>query len=104
MKENQPFEAMLSNSIINTTFTTLPSGKTIVCELTLDNGFTVIGKSSRLSTTAHDEKIGQDDALFNAKTALSEIIAFQIENNNYYAEINKTADDTIIETDAEQIP
>lgn len=41
------------------TFTVLPVGKTVICELTLWNGFTVRGESSVVSKENFDEAIGK---------------------------------------------
>ncbi len=46
--------------IVSETFTTLPSGKCMVCELTLVNGFTVRGESATVSKENFDIEIGQD--------------------------------------------
>lgn len=52
--------------IVDATYTRLPSGKCMVCELTLVNGFTVRGEASVVSSENFDEKIGKkishDDA------------------------------------------
>lgn len=48
------------------TYTVLPSGKCMICELTLKNGFTVRGESACVSIANFDEEIGRkisrDDA------------------------------------------
>lgn len=41
------------------TFTILPSGRTMICELTLANGFTVRGESSVANIENFDEEIGR---------------------------------------------
>lgn len=45
--------------IVGETFTVLPSGKCMVCELTLRNGFTVRGEASVVSRENFDEEIGK---------------------------------------------
>lgn len=56
----------INNSIKEETFTVLPSGRTMICELTLRNGFTVRGESSCVSIENFDydlgKKISKDDA------------------------------------------
>jgi len=49
------------------TFTVLPSGKCMVCELTLVNGFTVRGESATVSKANFNIEIGQDIARKNAR-------------------------------------
>jgi hypothetical protein len=46
-------------SIAGETFTILPSGKVMVCELTLRNGFTVRGEAATVSRENFNEEIGQ---------------------------------------------
>ncbi|WP_439392329.1 Gp49 family protein [Bradyrhizobium sp. PMVTL-01] len=45
--------------IVGETYTVLPSGKCMVCELTLTNGFTVRGEASAVSKENFDEEIGK---------------------------------------------
>jgi len=56
----------INNSIKEETFTVLPSRRTMICELTLRNGFTVRGESSCVSIENFDydlgKKISKDDA------------------------------------------
>lgn len=54
-------------TIITGTYTVLPSGRTMICELTLRNGFTVRGESSCVSIENFNEELGRkisyDDAV-----------------------------------------
>lgn len=61
------------------TFTKLPSGKKIVCELTLKNGFTVIGVSSVVDLRNHVEKIGREKALANAKAEIYQYLGYEMQ-------------------------
>lgn len=49
------------------TFTNLPSGKCVVCEITLQNGFTVRGESACVSPKNFDQEIGNKIAFKNAR-------------------------------------
>lgn len=49
----------VASLIVAETFTILPSGRTMICELTLANGFTVRGESSAVSIENFDEGIGR---------------------------------------------
>jgi len=53
--------------IVDETFTVLPSGKCMVCELTLRNGFTVRGESACVSKSNFDIEIGQEISRKNAR-------------------------------------
>lgn len=46
--------------IASETFTALPSGKVLVCELLLKNGFSVRGEASVVSKENFNEEIGRD--------------------------------------------
>ena len=53
--------------IVSETFTVLPSGKCMVCELTLQNGYTVRGESATVSRENFDPQIGEGIARKNAR-------------------------------------
>lgn len=53
--------------IVGETFTALPSGKCMVCELTLANGFTVRGESACVSKENFNTAIGEDISRKNAR-------------------------------------
>ena len=53
--------------IVSETFTELPSGKCLICELTLRNGFTVRGESSCVSKENFDIGIGMKISRENAR-------------------------------------
>lgn len=61
------------------TYTKLPSGKTIVCELTLANGFTVTGKASVIDLRNHVEKIGRESALSDARNNVRQFIGYDLQ-------------------------
>lgn len=56
--------------IVGETFTTLPSGKVIICEITLLNGFTVTGKSGVVDPKKFDIVKGME---ISRRRALDEI-------------------------------
>jgi len=60
--------------IVGETFTVLPSGKCMVCELTLKNGFTVRGESATVSKENFDEEIGHS---ISRKDARNKIWGFE---------------------------
>ena len=52
--------ADIERVIVATTFTTMPSGKAMVCEITLANGFTVRGESAVVKKENFREDIGRE--------------------------------------------
>lgn len=48
--------------VVSWTYTVLPDGRTTICQGTLQNGFTVMGKSACVSKDNFDEKLGQEYA------------------------------------------
>ena len=59
--------ADIDAKIVGATYTNLPSGKCVVCELTLANGFTVRGESACVSPANFDQEIGNKIAYKNAR-------------------------------------
>ena len=58
---------MIDAAIRGETYTKLPSGKKMICELTLQNGFTVIGEASCVRPENFNEEIGQRVSRANAR-------------------------------------
>jgi len=57
----------IDNVIVGCTYTLLPSGKCMVCELTLKNGYTVRGESACVSKENFDREIGKKISYTNAR-------------------------------------
>ena len=57
-------------AIVSETFTVLPSGKAMVCELILRNGFSVRGESSCVSKENFNEEIGRKVAREDARNKI----------------------------------
>ena len=68
--------------IKGTTFTNLPSGKCVVCELTLQNGFTVRGESACVSPANFDQEIGNKIALKNAREKIWQLEGYLLQETN----------------------
>lgn len=49
------------------TFTKLPSGKCMICEITLQNGYTVRGEAACVSPKNFDQEIGESISFKNAR-------------------------------------
>tara|TARA_R110000765_G_scaffold195825_6_gene301295 strand:+ start:137 stop:451 length:315 start_codon:yes stop_codon:yes gene_type:complete len=78
--------ASIDAVIVNETFTTLPSGKVMVCELTLRNGFTVRGEAATVSKANFDEEIGQRISRENARSKVWEMEGYLLQERLYQAE------------------
>lgn len=66
-------------AIVSETFTTLPSGKVMVCELTLRNGFTVRGEAATVSKENFDQEIGQRISRDNARSKVWEMEGYLLQ-------------------------
>lgn len=61
--------------IASTTYTRLPSGKTIVCEITLVNGYTCHGLAHVVDLDNYDEERGKAAALAKATAGVWDVVA-----------------------------
>ena len=57
----------IDSVIVDETYTNLPDGRTVVCQLTLRNGFTVDGTSACVSKDNFNQEIGNKIARENAR-------------------------------------
>ena len=71
--------AAIDATIIGETFTVLPSGKVMVCELTLVNGFTVRGEAGTVSKANFNEEIGRKISRENARNKVWELEGYLLQ-------------------------
>lgn len=64
------------------TFTNLPSGKCVVCEITLSNGFTVRGESACVSPANFDQEIGNSIAFKNAREKIWQLEGYLLQEKH----------------------
>lgn len=57
----------IDSVIVGETYTNLPDGRTVVCQLTLRNGYTVNGTSACVSKENFNQDIGNNIARENAR-------------------------------------
>ena len=57
----------IDSVIVGETYTNLPDGRTVVCQLTLRNGYTVDGTSACVSKENFNQDIGNNIARENAR-------------------------------------
>ena len=69
----------IDSVIVSETFTVLPSGKVMVCELTLKNGFTVRGEASTVSKENFDHEIGQKISRENARKQIWQLEGYLLQ-------------------------
>jgi hypothetical protein len=62
------------DKIKGATYTLLPNGRTTICQLTLENGFTVEGKSACVDAANYNQHLGEKYAY---EDALNKIWAFE---------------------------
>jgi len=72
----------INAKIKGTTFTNLPSGKCVVCEITLVNGFTVRGESACVSPANFDQEIGNGIAQTHARGKIWQLEGYLLQENN----------------------
>lgn len=71
--------ADIDAAIVGETFTVLPSGKVMVCELTLRNGFTVRGEAATVSKDNFNEEIGKKISRENARNKVWELEGYLLQ-------------------------
>ncbi len=73
--------------IIGETFTVLPSGRTVICELTLRNGFTVRGSASVVSKENFDQTKGEELSREDARRKVWELEAYLVREREYIGQM-----------------
>lgn len=66
--------------IVGKTFTVLPSGKVMVYEITLDNGFTVRGEAAVVSKANFNQEIGERISFKNAREKIWELEGYLLQS------------------------
>lgn len=64
----------LAAKIVDATYVVMPDGRTTICQLTMENGFTVRGESSCVSIENFNKKLGEE---YSYKKAFDEAWAFE---------------------------
>lgn len=71
--------ADIDRVITGETFTVLPSGKVMVCELTLRNGFAVRGEAATVSKENFNTEIGEKISRENARNKVWELEGYLLQ-------------------------
>jgi len=69
----------IDSVIVGETYTTLPSGKVMICELTLVNGFTVRGEAAVVSKENFRVDIGMKISYDNARNKIWELEGYLLQ-------------------------
>lgn len=69
--------------IVSETYTRLPSGKVLVCELILENGFSVRGEAAVVDIANFDEDIGRKISKENAVNQIWQIEGYLLQEELY---------------------
>lgn len=75
--------AAIRAKVVGETYTVLPSGKVMVCELTLENGFTVRGDAAVVSRANFDKEIGRAVSFENALHKVWELEGYLLQQRIY---------------------
>jgi len=70
-------------AIKSETYTVLPSGKVMVCELTLRNGFTVRGDAAVVSKANFNEEVGRKVSFDNAREKIWQLEGYLLQQRLY---------------------
>lgn len=73
----------IKDKIVSESYTVLPSGKVMICELTLENGYTVRGEASTVSKQNFDVEIGKVVSYRNAVSKIWELEGYLLQEKLY---------------------
>lgn len=69
----------INSVIVSKTFTTLPSGKTMICELILRNGFSVRGEASVVSKENFNQEVGEKISFQDARDKIWQLEGYLLQ-------------------------
>lgn len=76
---------LIDSVIVSGQYAVLPSGKSMMCELTLKNGFTVRGESSCVSIANFDIELGKQISMEDARSKIWQLEAYLLQQKLYEA-------------------
>lgn len=71
-------EADVDAAIVGDTYTVLPDGRTTICTLTLDNGYTVRGEASCVCVENFDRALGEQYSYADARRRVWPLLGFRL--------------------------
>ena len=69
--------------IVGETYTNLPDGRTVICQLTLRNGYTVDGKSACVKKKKKKQESGKNISRQNARGKIWELEGYLLKQKLY---------------------
>lgn len=69
--------------IKETTYTLLPDGRTTICQITLANGYTIIGKSACVCVENYNQALGEKYAFEDATSKIWELEGYLLKEQLY---------------------
>ncbi len=81
---------MVEAQVVDKTFTLLPSGKKMICELTLKNGFTVTGEAGVVDKENFVQEIGERLSYQRALDNVWPLLGYEMQTK-LHQDLNKQA-------------
>lgn len=81
---------MVEAQVVDKTFTLLPSGKKMICELTLKNGFTVTGEAGVVDKENFVQEIGERLSYQRALENVWPLLGYEMQSR-LHEDLNKQA-------------
>lgn len=78
----------VDRAIVGETYTVLPNGRTTVCQLTLDNGFTVEGQSACVSIANFNAELGNRYSRERAVDQVWQLLGFRLADRLHAAAVS----------------
>lgn len=82
---NKVLAGDIHNKIKATSYTLLPDGRTTICQVTLENGFTVIGTSACLVKEEYNQALGEKYSFEKAIDNIWELEGYLLAEKRYQA-------------------
>lgn len=76
--QNKVTQKDVDDQIVGVTYTVLPNGRTTICQLTLQNGFTVEGQSACVSLENYNKEIGDSIAYEDAVNKIWPLLGYAL--------------------------
>lgn len=89
MSKNRVTVEEIKAAIRKKEFVVLPDGRTTICILTMDNGFTIRGEASCVDKRNFDQEIGEEESYKNAFSKCWAFLGFRLADRLHQARMRK---------------